>query len=222
MLNEAQARAALVAAGRMVQARGWTPARAGNLSLLLDDGWIVATPAGARKGQLDSADLVVVDRAGQPRDPAALLPSTELQMHLAVYAVRPDVRACVHCHQPLAIACSVAGLSLEPAVLPEIILTLGRIPTVPYAQTGTAALAEAISPLAAHHDALILDHHGSLALGATLEDALCNLELIEHAAEIFLAAHSLGAIRRLPRAASDALLELRRSRGGDPASEPPR
>lgn len=215
-------RAEMVRVGQWLYARGWIPAYDGNFSVALDGGWLLTTPAGRCKGLLQPADLLVVDRAGTPRDADAPLPSSELLMHLAVYRARSDVLACVHAHPPLAIACTVAGVSLEPAVLPEIIITLGKIPTVPYAMTGTPALGEAITPFIADHDAVLLDHHGTLAVGRTLTEAFHRTEQIEQAATIFINAHQMGAIRRLRKPEIEELLAVRRARGGSVASEPPR
>ena len=221
-MEDRRLRQQMVAVGQLLYQRGWVPAYDGNFSVVLDETWLLTTPAGRCKGLLDPAELIVVDRDGVPRDPNAAPPSSELAMHLAVYRARPEVLACVHAHPPVAIACTVAGVSLEPAVLPEIILTLGKIPTVPYAMTGTPALGAAIAPFIAHHDAVLLDHHGTLTVGATLFEAFHRTEQIEQAAKIFLHAHQLGAIRRLRRQDTDDLLAVRRARGGDPIGEPVR
>lgn len=210
----------MIRVGKLLYERGWIPAYDGNFSVRLDETWILTTPAGKCKGFLNPEDLIVVDRDGQPRDPDAPAPSSELKMHLTVYNTRPDVLACVHAHPPLAVACSVAGVSLEPAVLPEILLTLGKIPTVPYAMTGTQALGDVIAPFITHHDAVVLAHHGTLAVGSSLMHAFHRTEMIEQAAKIFIHAHQLGAVRRLPRTDVDDLLAVRRARGGDPLAEP--
>jgi L-fuculose-phosphate aldolase len=221
-MDDRALRQEMVAVGQMLYQRGWIPAYDGNFSAVIDETWLLTTPAGRCKGLLSPADLIVVDRDGAPRDPSAAPPSSELLMHLAVYRTRPAVLACVHAHPPLAIACTVAGVSLEPAVLPEIVLTLGKIPTVPYAMTGTPALGAAIAPLIAHHDAVLLDHHGTLTVGSTLFEAFHRTEQIEQAARIMLSAQQLGAIQRLGRQDVEALLAVRRARGGDRESEPTR
>lgn len=219
-MDESTARDQMVLVGRLLYERGWIPAWDGNFSIRLDEQWLLTTPAGVCKGFLAPEQLVVVDREGRPRDPGAPA-SSELLMHLTVYRERPDALAAVHAHPPLAIACTVAGVSLHPPVLPEILLTLGKIPTAPYVMTGTPALSAAIAPLIAHHDALVLAHHGTLAIGATLLEAFHRTELIEQTAKILINAHQLGAIRRLPRRDAEELLALRRARGGDPQAEPP-
>ncbi|HEY1016816.1 MAG TPA: class II aldolase/adducin family protein [Herpetosiphonaceae bacterium] len=219
-MDESTARDQMVLVGRLLYERGWIPAWDGNFSILLDDQWLLTTPAGVCKGFLAPEQLLVVDREGRPRDAGAASASSELLLHLTVYRERPDVRAAVHAHPPLAIACTVAGVALHPPVLPEILLTLGKIPTVPYAMTGTPALGAAVAPVIAHHDALVLAHHGTLAVGATLLEAFHRTELIEQTAKILINAHQLGAIRRLGRRDAEELLALRRARGGDPLAEP--
>jgi L-fuculose-phosphate aldolase len=219
-VDEAALRAEMVRVGRLLYERGLTVANDGNLSARLGEGWLLTTPAGSCKGMLEPGELVVVDMAGRPRD-AGQRPSSELLLHLHVYRRRPDVQAVVHAHPPLAVACTLAGVSLEEPLLPEVIVLLGRIPTAPYARTGTAAMGEAIDALIAHHDAMLLDHHGSLTAGKTLLQAFLRTEQIEQAARILITARMLGGARPLPPGAVGELLELRRAMGFDPGAEPP-
>ena len=86
-------------------------------------------------------------------------------MHLRIYRARPDVRAVVHAHPPVATGFAVAGRDFMDAVLPEVILQLGSVPLVPYATPGTPALADAIEPFLAEHDAFLLANHGATTVG---------------------------------------------------------
>jgi L-fuculose-phosphate aldolase len=145
-------------------------------------------------------------------------PSTELQMHLAVYQNRPDAQAVVHAHPPTAIACTLAGVTMDECVLPEVILTLGAVPTAPFALTGTREMYEAIAPLLPHHNAILLTHHGALTVGETLMRAFMRMEQVEHTAKILLAAHQLGGARALPPERLAQLDQLRIKLGGHPAA----
>jgi L-fuculose-phosphate aldolase len=98
----------------------------------------------------------------------------------------------------MAIACSLAGISLVDGVLPEVITGLGAIPTAPYATPGTAEAAEVIRPLIHHYDAIILERHGSVTVGKTLQDAYSKLEMLEHSARILSLARLLGPVSPLP------------------------
>ncbi len=193
--REAALREQIVEAGRRMHALGFAAGSDGNLSARLDEERVLVTPSGLSKGFLHPEQLLVVDLAGtlQPSfHPMrrGLRPSSELFMHLEAYRQRADTHAVIHAHPPMAIACTVAALSLAGCVLPEVMYHLGSIPTAPYATPGTNEGAASVRELVRHHDALLLDRHGSLTLGDSPLTALMRLEWVEQAARIMLAAHS--------------------------------
>ncbi|HEX9439758.1 MAG TPA: class II aldolase/adducin family protein, partial [Roseiflexaceae bacterium] len=96
----------IVKIGRMLYDRGLIVAGDGNISARMSDELVITTPAGACKGMLEPEDMVVVDLEGRVRG-GVRKPSSELQMHLAVYQNRPDARAVVHAHPPTAVACTL-------------------------------------------------------------------------------------------------------------------
>ncbi len=202
----------IVRIGRLLYERGLVVAGEGNISARLSDELIVTTPSGACKGMLKPEDLVLVGLEGQVRA-GDRRPSSELQMHLAVYQHRPDVQAVVHAHPPIAVACTLAGVQMDASVLPEMILTLGAVPTAPFALAGTREMYEAIAPLLPHHNAILLTHHGALTVGETLMRAYMRMEQVEQFAKIVLAAHQLGGAQSLPPEHLARLDEFRRSRG---------
>jgi L-fuculose-phosphate aldolase len=187
----------IVRIGRLLYERGLIVARDGNISARLGDELIITTPSGACKGMLESEELVIVDLEGQAQGDDRR-PSSELQMHLAVYQHRPDVQAVVHAHPPIAVACTLAGVRMDEPLLPETIIALGAVPTARYALAGTREMYEAIAPLLPHHNAILLTHHGALTVGKSLMQAFHRMEHVEHCAKILLAAHQLGGARPLP------------------------
>jgi L-fuculose-phosphate aldolase len=216
--REQHLREVLVEAGRRMHALGFAAGSDGNLSARIADDLILMTPSGFSKGFLHPEQLLVVSLAGEVMGSfhpmrRTLRPSSEMSMHLEAYRLRPDVEAVIHAHPPMAIACTVAGISLATCVLPEIIYHLGSIPTAPYATPGTAEGAESVRELVQHHDALLLDHHGSLTLGDTPLSALMRLEWVEQAAQIMLAAHAVtgGRVPELPRERVRKLQSIRYS-----------
>src|SRR5690554_8217635 len=85
-------------------------------------------------------DMIIrVDMAGNKLE-GEMKPSSELKLHLEVYRQRPDVRAVLHAHPPVATAFAVAGIPLDRPVLPEIVITLGTIPIAQYATPSTEEL----------------------------------------------------------------------------------
>lgn len=179
----------------------------GNLSARLPDGTILCTRAGCHKGFVTEDDLVVTDAEGRWLRGLGR-PTSELALHIACYNARSDVAAIVHAHPPHAIACTVAGVDLDRPLLPEVVLTLGTLPTVPYATTGSRELAAAVAKAALRRDALLLDRHGAVSLGGDLLQAFAHMETIEQVSRIALLAHGAGQLRALPQ---DEAVRLRRA-----------
>lgn len=195
-IPEAQARREIVDVCRRVYARGWITASDGNVSVLLSDTRVLATPTGINKGTMTEDDLILVDRRGHKLS-GTRNPSSELRMHLAAYDERPDVRAVVHAHPTNCIAFSLAGVSLAQCLLPEIVFTFGSIPTTAYTTPTTEEVPAEVRRWIRDFDAMILDRHGSLTVGADLAAAYDKLERMEHVAEITFRARQLGPLRPL-------------------------
>ena len=190
------ARAALVACGRRLDALGFTPATDGNVSARLDSATLLVTPAGREKGGLEPEDLLVVDLDGHVLEGEGR-PSTETPVHLLCYRRRGAVGGVVHAHPPVATAFAAAGVPLDAPVMPEIVLTVGRVPLVPYATPGTEELARSLEPWIDGHDAFLLESHGVLTLGRDVREALHRMERVEHLAKVTLAARLLGGAHAL-------------------------
>jgi L-fuculose-phosphate aldolase len=198
--SEWRVRRELTEVGRRLHAQGLVAGSDGNLSVrVLPDRFLV-TPAGAGLGELRPADLLYVDADATVlvRLASGARPTSELPMHLAAYAERPDVRAVIHAHPPCATALTLAGLSLDDPLLPEIVLHFGAIPTAPYATPASPAGACAVRELIRGHDAVLLERHGALTVGSDLGQALHRMEKVEQAARVLLAAREAGTPRPLP------------------------
>lgn len=203
--DEAAQRAAVVSCGRRLDALGFAPATDGNVSARLGPGRFLVTPAGREKGSLEAEELLVVDPegkvvAGEGR------PTTEAPMHLLCYRERHGIGGVVHAHPPFATAFAVAGMPLDAPVMPEIVLTVGPVPLVPYAAPGSEDLARALEPWLGGHVAFLLARHGVLTLGRDVREALHRMERVEHLAKVVLSVRLLGGAHRLSDAQVGALL----------------
>ena len=216
-MNEPQLRRQMLRIAHLTYEKGLLVAMDGNLSALLPSGHILCTRAGCHKGFLTDEDLIVVDRSGRKLRGVGR-PTSELKMHMACYDERPDVRAVVHAHPPISVAFTIANVSMARCVLPEVVLTLGSIPTVDYETTGTLALADKIRPFVRDHDAILMDRHGAVCLGGSLLQAFCNLETMEHTAKITKTARDLGGVKELPAEEAQKLRSMGLKRYGGPPS----
>lgn len=120
----------------------------------------------------------------------------------------------VHAHPPFATAHALTGRPIEAAVLPELLLLLGRsVPIAPFAVPGTPAVGQSVQPYIAGHHAVLLANHGAVTWGADLAIAQIRMESLEHGARILAAARSLGELRPLPPEVVDRLDPMERKRG---------
>jgi L-fuculose-phosphate aldolase len=186
----------------------------GNLSVR-DGENLLTTPSGINKGFIQEKDILTVDFTGQVLAGAGK-PTTELLLHLEVYKMRPEARAAIHAHPPIATAFTIAGISLAEGILPEVVLSLGAIPTAPYATTGTPEMAAAVRGLLPFYDAILLEQHGALTLGQNLWEAYNRMEKVEHTAWTVWLARQLGQARTLPAEEVAKLTHLGISKGYRP------
>lgn len=215
--DERHLRAEIVCIGQLMHARGLLCGFEGNLSARLDDERLLMTPSGLHKGLMREEQLLVVDLDGrvvvESEATRGLRPTSELPMHLEAYRRRPDVRAVVHAHPPITVALSIAGVPMDTPLLPEVIVLLGLIPTTDYAMSSSDEGAAAIRRLIASHDAIILQRHGTLTVGATLTAAFMRLETVEQNARIHFMLAQLGADNPLADSEVRKLLQMRRAMG---------
>lgn len=209
-MTELDLRQAVVACGRICYERRLMTSNDGNISVRAGADRVLITPSGFCKGRMEADDLLLLDLNGNLLS-AAWGPkvSSETPMHLEVYRQRPDVRAVLHAHPVFATALTVSDYPLPVDVLPEVLLTLGEVPTTRYATPSSHDDADAIRALIQKHDALLLRQHGSLTVGVDLDAALTNLERVEHVAEVFWRAQMLGKVNRIPEGDIEKLLKIR-------------
>jgi len=205
---ESQLRADIVEVGRRLYARGYTASNDGNISVRLDASRLLMTPASVCKGFMNPEMMCITDLDGRKLQ-GDRPPSSEIQMHLEVYRRRPDAKAVVHAHPPIATGFAVAGIPLDRAVLAEVVTTLGSVPIAEYATPSTKELPEAVRQYVQAHDGMLLANHGALTLGADLFSAYYKMETIEHFAKISLVARMLGGERVLSREEVLRLQDLR-------------
>lgn len=186
-MNETVLREEIVRCGRSLFERGLTAGSSGNISVRLDDGWLL-TPTNACLGRLDPARIAKLDWNGRHVSGAA--PSKEAFLHRAMYAERQGAGAIVHLHSTHSAAVSCMGgldhANCLPPLTAYFVMKIGRLPLLPYYRPGDPALGEAIKGLAAKHSAVLLANHGPVVSGSSLEAAVYASEELEETAKLFL------------------------------------
>ncbi len=164
----------------------------GNMSCYLrEEGLMLITPTSVRYDVLRAEDIVVMRLDGTIVE-GALRPSSEWQMHAAVYEGCGEVSAVFHTHSPYATAFAVNHQTI-PAVLIEAHVFLGGdIRCAEYATPGTKEVGLNALPALEGRKGCTLANHGVLAVGAELAEAYLNAEYIEDVAKIYSLARAVG------------------------------
>lgn len=179
----------------------------GNISVKKSSNTFLITRSGVCKGEVSSEDILEIDSEGKIISGKGKA-STENKLHLYIYAQRPEINAVVHCHPIYASAFAVFGEGLTKHILPEVVLTLGKIPLCEYATPSTEELAKSLEPHVKHSWAFLLRNHGAVTIGRDLNDAYFKMEKLEHTAKIIFLARMLGGEKELPLEKIQELLQI--------------
>jgi len=167
----------LVKVGREIHTQGFVPGTVGNISARIPStDTILIKPSGVSMGALKPEDLAIVDLQGkQIRGELSL--SIETPMHAAIYRTRDTIQGVVHSHAPIATAFGVAGIEILPILIEMFLFIPNGVPIVPFEFPGTKELAGVVKDKIKDFDAVILENHGIVTVGSTIEDA-CNLNIM--------------------------------------------
>ena len=204
--TEERLRSEICEIGRALWQRQMVAANDGNVSARLPDGTVLCTPTGVSKGFL-TPDMLSVARLDGTVVRGDRRISTEVLMHLRVYAEDPAVGAVVHAHPLYATAFAVKGEPLVGLMMPESVVALPEVPLAPYATPSTREVPDSVAPFVRTHRACLLEHHGALTWGPDLMTAYLAMERLEYTAQLTTVVRAIGGERTL---SDERVAEVRR------------
>jgi L-fuculose-phosphate aldolase len=196
------AREAIVATCQELSRAGLVVGTAGNVSVRSGD-LVAVSPSGLRYAEL-TPELVGVHRLDGTAVEAPLRPTSELPLHLAIYAARPEVGAIVHTHSPAATALSTLVDEIPP-VHYYVAMFGGPVIVAPYATYGTEELARNVVEALRDRTGCLMGNHGAVTVGPDLMSAHDKSGYLEWLCDVYLRASSAGSPRLLPAAEIDAV-----------------
>ncbi len=208
-MHESEARKEMVAFAKSLFDRGYAVGSAGNISVMLEDGTLLATPSGSSFGTLKEEDISHIDEEG------TLLggkpPTKEVPLHMACYQTHPSMRAVVHLHatySTLLASCEGLsdGLPFDPFT-PYYVMRVGEVGVLPYRKPGSELLAQDIEQRP-QFTTYLMANHGMLVCGSSLSQAVYAAQEFEESAKLWYLGQSL-AIRYLRE---DEIEELKAKR----------
>ncbi|UCF45482.1 MAG: class II aldolase/adducin family protein [Candidatus Bathyarchaeota archaeon] len=181
----------IVNASRELYAHGLVRGTSGNISArIAGTNTFLIKASGVRMKILEPEELVLVDLQGN-KIRGELNVSMETPIHAAIYRARKDVQAVAHTHAPTATAFGISKTEILPLQIEMFMLLPNGVPVIPFKAPGSKALAEEVQKKIENYDAVILENHGIITVGSTIE-AACNLnEMVEEGAKIQLLAMTL-------------------------------
>ncbi|MGR5298029.1 L-fuculose-phosphate aldolase [Vibrio mediterranei] len=162
---------------------GLNQGTSGNVSVRYQDGMLI-TPSGISYLKLTPNKIVYVD--GQGRAEAGKVPSSEWHFHLACLAARPELNAVIHTHAVHCTAVSILNRSIPALHYMVAVTGIDHVPCVPYSTFGSQALADSVSSGIRESKALLMQHHGMIAMESNLEKALWLANEVEVLANLYL------------------------------------
>ncbi len=188
----ASAKEQLVDYGRQIYERGLVVGAGGNISTREGD-VVWMKPSGFAMDDMGPDDLCGMDLATGKQLEGPHKPTSEVNMHLGVYRVRPEVEAVFHTHSPW--LCGVVSAGIDFHNMPmfaEFINDLGSRATVPYVTPTTDILAGLVSDAAKEADTIFMCNHGVCCLGVNMKQAFYRCLVAEDAAKSLVAATIVG------------------------------
>lgn len=181
------------------------PLTMGNFSIRdQETGYICITPSGMEYSLLKPEDIVVVDMEGRIVE-GSRKPSIETLLHCRTYARRSDVFGICHTHSTYATAWACCGKEI-PVIVAELAGMIGGpVRCAPYAPMGTVQLAEIVAEYMGSQNAVLMENHGLLAVGETIEKAYANAVIVEEGAKITLFAMQIGGMKTISEQACKEL-----------------
>ena len=154
-MNEQQAREEICRVGKSLFDRGYVHATAGNISVRLDEGFLI-TPTDACLGFLTPDVLAKVDATGKQASGAPA--SKTLALHRRIYAAHDAAlapRCVIHTHSTHCVALTLHDVQGEllPPITPYFVMKVGHVPIVPYHRPGAPEVGEVVADLIARYAA---------------------------------------------------------------------
>jgi ribulose-5-phosphate 4-epimerase/fuculose-1-phosphate aldolase len=194
MSNEDFLREEICRVGRSLFERGYVHATAGNISVRLDDGFLI-TPTDACLGHLHPERLARIDAAGvQTGGDRA---SKTLALHRRIYGADAQARCVIHTHSTHLVALTLQGAwsvhDILPPITPYFVMKVGHVPLIPYHRPGDAQVgelvAQRIAAMAARGTpirAVMIDRLGPNVWQRSPAEASAVLEELEETARLWL------------------------------------
>ena len=184
----------------------------GNVSVRMENGDVIVTPSGTAYETMREDDLIVFNAKGE-RIEGTLRESVDTVALKYIYDHLPDVNAIIHTHQPYATAIGLIGDKFPAALTTLANVTLGEVNVAPYCSAASLDMGVQSVKYLGGKRAVILKHHGVIAVGGMLKEALYAAVYMEEAAKAYLAAKAAGDVAIMTEEQTADAVEIHKTYG---------
>jgi len=175
---------------------GLTTTSGGNISVKDENGDIWITPSAVDKGCLQPSDIIHIQAGGSVSGKHK--PSSEYPFHQAIYKARPDIKAIIHAHPPALVSFSIARQVPDTRAIANARRICGNVGYAGYELPGSEALGVKIDEqFREGFNSVIMENHGAVIGGISLEDVYRRFEALEYCARVILFGKILGDAKYL-------------------------
>lgn len=205
-MNYLELKKEIIKYGQKLGQKNMTPGTSGNISVKTNNN-VLISGSGTCLADLTEDEIVLMDLDSNSLD--GKKPSSEKNLHNAIYKLRPDINAIIHCHSPYTSAFAVCHIPLSKPIISENVFYFGEIPVADYALPGSEKLVENTAKFFQKHDAVLLANHGIIIGGKNLKETYYKMETAEAYAQIYLNSILLGGAKDLTKKDIEEIYQLR-------------
>lgn len=170
----------------------------GNVSMRMPGNSFLITPSGMEYTQMIAKDIVLVDEKGNVVE-GNRKPSSDTPALLYIFQHMPHVNVIIHTHQPYATAVGLVEDKIPACLVTLIDAVHDAVQVAPYTPSSDINMGVLTVKYAGKALAVILKHHGVIAYGKDLEEALYSAVYLEESAKTYLFARLLGKVPMLSK-----------------------
>ena len=176
----------------------------GNLSVRIDDDYMVVTPSGMNYDSLKAEDMVIMNMHDYSYR-GNLKPSIEYFMHAVLLLENPGMNAVVHTHSTYALMMATARKPIPPVCDDQVQILGGDIRVAEYTMPGTIEMARTIADTMKGRAGALIPNHGAVTIGPSLDKALVASVILEKTAQVYIGTLALGGPVELGQTDVDAM-----------------
>ena len=191
-------KAEIIKSGLQLLSEGLVSRTFGNVSIRLDDTFMLITPSGRRYDDLNADDIVKVNYFTHNYE-GSIKPSSEYKLHAEIYKVRKEINAVIHTHQQNASTIAAAHKTL-PAILDDQAQLIGPdVLVAKYAHSSSSELVKNVVEALKNRMAALIANHGAVCIGRNIDEAFVVSQILEKACKAYIEASFIGGAKSLDK-----------------------